>query len=437
MAGAQRNDVSKAHLNARALVGMRWAALAGQLTGIGVAIGLFDMRLPVVALASVLAFEAAFNLAMRLLNGRGLARGAAALGGGMVVDLLVLTALLYLSGGPMNPFSFLYVVHIALAAVILPPRWTVGIGAASVLCYGMLFFAHRPIVLDPGTDSMHWHLQGMWVAFVVAASFITLFVGRLARALEQQERALRDARERAHRSEKLSALATLTAGAAHELATPLSTIAVVVKDLEIDAQAEANPDQLLEDTRLIRAQVERCRGILEQLAADTGQALGGDIQPVSLETLVARAKSAVAESARIDVFLPEHLRELALAVPEKPLLHALHALLHNALQASAQRQRISLQLFLRGERLCFEVRDRGVGMPEEVRRRATEPFFSTKQHSSRMGLGLFLAESVADGLGGALHLQPADDVGTRATLELPLDIATQTSRSQPALEAVS
>jgi two-component system sensor histidine kinase RegB len=433
---------SQSQINARGLIRLRWFAIAAQTITIGLAWVALSLPLPLAALGAVLAVEVAINLLATHLAGLSTRRDASEqtshqLGLFMAVDLLILTALLFLTGGPFNPFNFLYIVHIALAAVILEPRWTWGLGLLSTLCFGLLFVVHRPLPMHHGPGMAHqgaldWHVQGMWVAFVVAAITITLFVGRLARDLEQRNQQLADARDKGLRAEKLAALATLATGAAHELGTPLSTIAVVSKDLE----HLAGPDQthLAEDARLIRDQVDRCRDILDQLASDTGQTLGESSRALGIGELIDEVVSTLDERARLEIDVAPELLDARIMGPRRTLVHAVRALTKNALQASPPQTSVRVRVERTGDLYRFEVVDHGAGIPAEHRERVTEPFFTTKETGQGMGLGLFLAQSVAETLGGTLtfsditptegKLTEVKSTGTRATLELRLASAS-------------
>src|SRR6218665_3315595 len=189
----------------------------------------------------------------------------------MALDVVLLTVLLELSGGASNPFSALYLVHIALAAVVLREGWTWALTVLAVACFGELFVgapAHHHI------HDMRMHLEGMWAAFALAAGFIVYFVQRVTRALAAREAELVSARAASARHDKLAALATLAAGAAHELSTPLSTIAVVARELERHLERAGQETSSLEDVRLIREQVARCRDILARMASDAGASQG-------------------------------------------------------------------------------------------------------------------------------------------------------------------
>ena len=161
----------------------------------------------------------------------------------MALDVLIFSGLLYFTGGPENPFSFLYLVPIAIAAITLRSAWTWMLVLLSLASSPVLFARHQPLPAAGGhAGHMALHLRGMWVAFGVASAFIVYFLMRVRRALAARDEELVSSRSLAARQERLASLATLAAGAAHELATPLSTIAVVAKDLErAVARAGARP----------------------------------------------------------------------------------------------------------------------------------------------------------------------------------------------------
>lgn len=269
-------------------VRLRWGATAGQAATIAVAAWVLRLDLPLIALFGVVGVGALSNAALTLRTRGPRPVSDSLLGAVIVFDVLLLTALLALSGGASNPFNFLYLVSITLAAVILPTRWSWGLVLLSIVAFGSLFLVpgadhsmamtgggghdahaghamhagHVPGVAAPAnappnaTDLMAWHLPGMWVAFAVAACFIVTFVQRIMGQLRVHEEDLRTAREATSRGEKLAALATLSAGAAHELATPLSTIAVVSKELERELASE-NAETARSRSRIREARLSR------------------------------------------------------------------------------------------------------------------------------------------------------------------------------------
>ncbi len=434
---------------------LRWGALAGQLATIVVVDRIMGIALPLAPLAVVLAIGVVSNLALNSWRRRAdVADGM--LAAVMLLDVALLTAVLYLTGGPFNPFSFLYLVNVALAAVILPPRWAWALAGCSLALFGGLFFAHVPLPLgdEAGMDhGMHHgmaddhpislHVQGMWVAFGVAAAFIVYFIQRVRGALAERDAELGAARSAAARHEKLASLATLAAGAAHELATPLSTIAVVAKELEralgaddraaaavADVRSAAIADvqsAAIADVQLVRAQVERCRAILSQMAADAGESAGEAFVAVPLAAVLDDALGELAGRERVRR-TPAGPDAALVRVPRRALTQALRGIVKNALEASGPDDEVRVRLEADPRHWRLAVADRGRGMTPEVLARAGEPFFTTKQGDGLgrgMGLGLFLARVVLERLGGDLTLESAAGQGTTVTLVLPrADAAT-------------
>ena len=314
----------------------------------------------------------------------------------------------------------LFLVNVALGAVVLSSRFAWGLLVLSLACFGALFLplsrALGPAPLGHA-ELMELHLRGMWVAFAVAAVTLVIFVLRVRRALAAREAELARERERAGRRERLASLATLAAGTAHALGTPLSTIAVAARELE--RRLAALPDAA-EDARLIREQVERCREALARMSAESGQSPGEALHPRPLSTLLEEALEGLPDAARVEVEVPEGLAATSAALPVRALGQSVQALVRNALQASAPESKVLLRLDVDGEHLRVTVEDRGVGMAPDVLARAGEPFFSTRRSGQGLGLGLFVARSLAEQLGGDLSLQSAPARGTRARLTLPL-----------------
>jgi len=255
------------------------------------------------------------------------------------------------------------------------------------------------------------------VAFAVAAAFIVYFLRRVLRALHEREAELAAARHLAARHEKLASLATLAAGAAHELATPLGTIAIAARELERHVSA-AGADAA--DLALIRAQVARCREILQQMATDAGQSAGETPRAVPAAALVDEARAALEDAgARIEVTIEAGAEDAHLAVPPRAAAHALGGVLKNALEASPAGATVEVRVGAAAGRVRLDVRDHGPGMPPDVLARAGEPFFTTKPPGRGMGLGLFLARTLFEQLGGGLELARAPGGGARVSVFLP------------------
>ena len=403
----------------RWLVKLRWVAAIGQVLTLVVSNTALGLALPLGPTLGLAALTAASNAALSWRSRREVARSDRLLAAVLLFDVVVLSALLALTGGPSNPFSVLFLVYVTLGAMVLGPRWAWSIVVVSIASYGALFFL--PSTPEAEMHHMHggspMHLQGMWLAFAAAACLITSFVTRIASELRTRERDVERLQLQAARTDKLASLSTLAAGAAHELGTPLSTIALVARELErtlASAAPESSPQ--VEDARLIRAEVERCRTILQQLSADAGQTQGERLEPVRLDELsrLLRDSLSAAERERVHLELPS---EEALArVPPRSLIQVLRNLIRNGLDAGAGQ--VTVALAREGDQFLVRVQDEGPGMSPETLARAGEPFFTTKPPGRGMGLGLFLARAVAEKLGGSLNLTSTSR-GTVATLQLP------------------
>ena len=334
-------------------------------------------------------------------------------------DVVHLTALLYLTGGPMNPFSFMYLVLISLATVVLPPRATWSLVALSVLGSGVLFVWHRPLHFHGfgDGDPMRIHLLGMWIAFSIAAGFIVHFLLRIRRALAQREAELEAAQSLAVRKDKLASLVTMAAGAAHELATPLGTIAVAAGEVERQLRKEGDCDSALSDIRLIRAQVARCRSVLDKLAQDSGGPSGESLQDATVQELLCTAQDGLPPE-RVRVIVAGSVRTLRL--PLRSLAQGLRSLLRNALDSSPFNTPVEVMARFADDKLQIEVLDRGPGMSKEMLQRIGEPFFSTRAPGQGLGLGVFLCRVVVESLSGQLTFESTLGQGTRATITLPL-----------------
>ena len=420
-------------INLSWLVKLRWAATAGQLITIGVVHGIMGIPLPLARLLVLIGLGLATNVAA--LGWAASARPVApwAVPALMIFDTLLFTALLHLTGGPFNPFSFLYLVQIALAAVALPARLTWALVLLSLACSGSLFLGYEELPMGPLSHGEHMriHLVGMWVAFGVAAAFIVHFLLRVTKALAERDAELYEARALVGRQERLASLATLAAGTAHELATPLSTIALAARELDRELADPAALDAAKADAQLIRQEVQRCRAILESMSARGGQFAGETTVKVELSTIVEDAVSELAARPPIRVDLDGIANRFELEAPPRALALTLQNVLKNAQDASQHGQEVVLSAIRAGSRVRIEVRDSGVGMAPEILERVGEPFFTTKPPGGGMGLGLFVSRAMIERLGGELRVSSTLERGTCVTIDLPFAPATS-CRTVPA-----
>jgi len=416
------------------LIKLRWGAVLCQLVLITVVTLFYDIELPAPLILIIIAFQGISNFFFQFRQRRGHPVRPGLLAFIMAWDILHLTLLLYFTGGPMNPFTFLYLVHVALGALIMSPRRAWGLALLTVAGYALLFFVPSPeahgsdLVAGQslpycGFTGADLHLQGMWVAYSITALFIVFFLGRLRAALGEQQQTLQHLAEEKRRSEKMASLATLAAGAAHEFSTPLSTIAIAAAEMEDQLREKAGDPEIMADASLIRAEVRKCRDILRQLAADAGEHLGENFVEIPLSYLLDQlCNSFTAETGRL-VRLETTKGDPVLYVPVQTWIRTLKGLLKNSADSDPEGEIVCRAVNLEG-RLQITISDRGFGMTPEVLERAGEPFFTTKGPGEGLGLGLFLARTLAERFGGRLWLKSTPGAGTSVTFETSIDKIT-------------
>jgi len=400
------------------LLRVRWIIVAGQVVVILVSAYWLRIPLPLSALGALVALAALTNLVAQVAGDRLPARHR---GGSLLLfDVVQLTGLLWLTDGPLNPFSMMFLVYITLAAVVLESRWTWTIATAAGAGFGALFLApvdEHSALAHALAGQVGGHLQGMWWAFAIAAVLTAVFVVRLSREIDARDAELAATRESAARSEQLARLTTLAAGAAHELGTPLATIAVAARELErAVAMGHSSSEDALADIQLIQAQVDRARHILDRLARRAGDPPGEMPQRLLLTEVFQRVVALLPSGAagRVQVNVGS---SLAVFAPANGFVEALAGLVRNALDAGADSVHVGAALVDDG--ISLTIRDTGVGIDPQTLARVGEPFFTTKVHGQGMGLGVFLARLLATELQGELTITSTVDVGTTVTWRLP------------------
>jgi two-component system sensor histidine kinase RegB len=400
-------------VNIQWLARLRWAEIAGQAATVLVGQFMLDGALPIAALFAVIAVGLVSNLAIELHFFGDRRESSAAVRPVherqiallMMLDIAVLTGLLYFTGGPHNPFAFLYVVQIALATVLVRALWSWMLVGLSFVGFGILLIAHQPLAIPDDRRAI-----GMWVALGVASAFVVHFLRRITGALAERDAELTEARGLAARQERLASLATMAAGAAHELSTPLGTVALAAKELE-HALTKAHEGELAADARLIREQVGRCRAILEQMAQGAGT-VGESVAACTITELLDEALVGIRDAPAVHRDVPAELARVALRLPPRAVSQALRSLVTNAQDASPPSAAVVVAVRCDARTLELAIRDRGAGMPSEILARIGEPFFTTKAPGRGMGLGLFLARAVIEAVGGTLQIDSITGSGT-------------------------
>lgn len=403
---------------------MRWATVVAVAAAATLARSVLGVSLQPGVLEGVVLAAVATNLAAEQLSRSSVP--AWLYGSLLVFDTVLLTVALAATGGPANPFSAMYFIYVVLAAVGLGRVLTWAIVALTVAGYGSLFALTAGGSGDAATHAHHamhgsgaagfsLHLWGMWGAYTVAAVLVAFFVENLNAAARARSHEVARLREAVAETERLAALTTLAAGTAHELATPLATIAVIVAELEDQLKAGEAVDDLDGDLALIRQQIERCRAIIDRMrAVDPRRASerGARLSAAELRAVLVADVPDAEDRVRVE------LSGAPLWI-SAPLQWSLAALVSNGLRASAAGVPVTVRASRIGDRLHFEVIDHGRGMTPEILRRATEPFFTTRSAGQGMGLGLYLVRTFAEAAGGRFELVSIPGEGTTAVLEIP------------------
>lgn len=420
---------STERLHAQTLIQLRWFAITAQIVTCIIASQILDLPVMLVEFGIVVLAEVLFNCIAILHNRNAEEPTQNWLMWSVTFDLFAMTGLLFVSGGALNPFTILFIIQVAVASMMLEPvRLSIVVGI-STFTFALLFTSPTTVLsmtepsrsLDPSMSMHmhHFHLFGMWLAYSVAAVSIAVFTERLVRKLRIRQQEAQAAAVAAERSHRLASLAGLAAGAAHEIATPLSTIAVVASELEDFDPKSDDVDVLHEDARLIVQEVRRCRSILDRMAIEAGYVRGASLQSQTIQEFIDDTFTRVRapEHCQVTVDAPKDFESAQLG---GALAHALSAVINNAILASPEIP-VSLRIQMTQDQLRLRVQDCGSGMSPEVLARATEPFFTTRDTGNGMGLGLFLAHNVARTLGGELLIDSARDSGTTVEFRLPLE----------------
>jgi two-component system sensor histidine kinase RegB len=422
------------------LAQLRWIAIAGQLIVIGFVTMFLGVELPLERLLTLVLLTIASNFGLWLVAKRWANRSRFShllqnriFGGVLLFDVVILSGLLYFSGGAANPFILFYVANIAVAGVVLSRFWAVMISAASVAgCFMLLHFA-VPLGVFAGSPYEHTAPWGetkwaFWISFATCSGVLTYFVSQLALEVRLRDRRLAIAEKERERAQRLEALATLAAGAGHELASPLSTIAVIAGELSRRLDKPEIPDKVKRDFGLIREELSRCKDILHRMKSGAGEAAAERLHPVSLGEIIQETVDAMREPNRVELKMEKAVADFKALLPKQALSQALRNLLQNGLDASDPQQKVilssNIELAKADHRSWnLEIEDCGSGLSEEVLRRIGEPFFTTKEVGKGMGMGVFLTRNVIQGLGGTIKFESRAAGGTLCSVSIPIDTA--------------
>ena len=411
-------DTQSTRLRLNTLIRLRWLAIGGQsATVIAVAYWL-GFPLSVGVCFALIASSAWLNLflAFRYPATHRL-RPSAALAI-LLFDAAQLAGLLYMTGGLTNPFSLLMSVPVVVSATSLPLRMTAILGAFAIATTTLLAFYHEPLPWFAGeTLEMPFHyIAGMWMAVVSSIAFTAVYAYRVAEEARLLANALSATELVLQREQHLSALDGLAAAAAHELGTPLATIALVAKEME---RALGSDPRFQEDVTLLRSQSERCKGILKRLTSLSAES-ETHLARLPLTSLI---EEVVAPHRDFDIAIRlepgERIGPEPVCRRNPGVAYGLGNLVENAVDFA--RESVTVRWHWDNETVGLTIIDAGPGVPQEILDRIGEPDMSTRHGAEKgggLGLGLFIAKTLLERSGATLHFENAFVQGQGAIVDI-------------------
>jgi two-component system, sensor histidine kinase RegB len=360
----------------------------------------------------------------------------------LVVDVIALSTLLFLTGGASNPIIWVFLLPIIVTGIMLPQSYAWYMVILTCSAYTILVGHNVPLpvieprmVSDPAMMSpelkhhlhimsdrhyFNLHIFGMWFGFVFSAGLVAYFVVELSKSLRDRERHLADARETALRDERAISLGTLAASAAHDMGTPLGTMAILVHELQQDFSNESYPD-LHEKLEIMNQQILRCKEALSLMSASGGEMRAESGYPMNLVEYIDEVLlqwRTHKPGAKLSLIVTPSVYVKAAIIAERTLTHSIINILNNAVEASPVDKGVELHAYWDGLTVVLKVRDFGRGLPPALLNFAgKEPVVSDKKG---LGVGLFLAYTTINRLGGKINFRNMDTGGACVEIILPL-----------------
>jgi two-component system sensor histidine kinase RegB len=405
------------------LVGLRWLAIIGQTAGVLFVDWGLGYPLPLVECLSLIALSVVVNLALILRFGANDRPSANIATVQLGYDLMQLGGLLSLTGGLENPFALLLLAPVSVSATTLPQRSTFILAGLAIAVASAISVIHLALPWDPDRRITfdRVYIVGVWVSIVCGVVFVAAYTNRVAHEARQLADALTATELALSRHEQLSALDGLAAAAAHELGTPLSTIALAAKEMKADIP----PGPLADDVDLIIAQSARCRAILAKLRSLRSGEVGDPFAALPVGELieeVAKPLEGLGKSIFIEV---SEAADEPVFKRSAGLLYGLGNLIENATQFA--RTRVDIDAFWDRSSVTVTIADDGAGFPEDLVARLGEPYLTTRARNTApesdapggLGLGIFIAKTLLERNGARLAFANSKDGGARVTITWP------------------
>jgi two-component system, sensor histidine kinase RegB len=400
----------------RRLVLIRWVAIVGQAVALLVVHYGFAFHLPLMPTFAVVGCSVVLNLVMTLFRRAATRLGEQEAALFLAYDLVQVGCLLYLTGGLQNPFAILILAPITVAATALSLRPIIALSALAIAVISVLAIWHLPLpwrTTGPLPLFPSDLVLGLWAALVIATAFIGFYAWSIAEAARRLRDAVAATQLALAREQRVSAVGALAAAAAHELGSPLATIAVIAKELVHDLPAESPHT---EDARLLLSQSERCREILAQLAHHRDEEGASPYTRLPISALV-EAAGALYHDPRVRLIFaatgaPE---DEPLVTRSAEIMHGLNNLISNAVQFAARE--VSVTIHWDRATVTVEIADDGPGFPAHLLGRLGEPYLSTRAgDAGHMGLGIFIAQSLLERSGAELTFDNLAEGGAHVAI---------------------
>lgn len=428
-------EAPAARSNMDLLIQLRWIALVGQVATIAVVEAGLGIALPLPQMAVALGCLVAFNLYSRMRWREPREPSDAEVFVALLVDVAVLTAQLFLSGGANNPFLFLYLLQVSLGGAMLPPRFTWTLLLITTAASILLARYHQPLPIafvDGGGALDPRFLSGLLICFVLEAVLLLIFVTRISRNQRERDARLADLRQQAAEQEHIVRMGLLASGAAHELSTPLATVSVILGDWRRMAPFVDDPERL-QEVEDMQTQLTRCKAIVNGILLSAGETRGEAPAHTTLGAFLdelTRRWLATRPGATLQV--RNHVAPDVAILSDSAMRQMIENILDNALEASPQWIALTVDRERRGEHedLVLAVADAGPGFSREMLQQIGKPYHSSKGRPGA-GLGLFLAMNVARSLGGTLSVENRAVGGALVRMILPLAAIAVDHESDP------
>lgn len=402
------------------LIQLRWIAAAGQLFTIMIVHYGMGIRLPLLAMMIVPVAATGLNIgSLAVLRSRQTVANAELLLA-LLFDVVALTIQLYLSGGATNPFIYLYLLQVVLGAILLDTLSAWAIVFVTSIFAAILAKFYWPLVLPSAlAESLFdMHIIGAWICFALIAVLLVVFVARINRNLQARDARLADMRQRAAEEDHIVRMGLLASGAAHELGTPLSSLAVILNDWKRMPALAAQPG-IIGEIEEMQVAVQRCKTILSGILLSSGEARGEAPTIISIRIFldyIVKEWSVAHSGVEVDY---DNSADAGLEIVADPVLkQVIYNVLDNASEASPDW--ISLSVDQQGHFLRLVVRDDGPGFAPGMLENLGKPYQSSKGKQGG-GLGLFLVLNVMRKLGGEVTAENGITGGAIVTLLFPLD----------------